>query len=74
MIRNFIIPLLILGGFLFLAATLMATAPVLEPSNIEKLATSVRVVEIRPESVQLKVNSQGSVMPSTESKLIPEIS
>ena len=74
MIRNFIIPLLILGGFLFLAATLMATAPVLEPSNIEKLATSVRVVEIRPESVQLKVNSQGTVKPSTESKLIPEIS
>ena len=74
MIRNFIIPLFILAGFLFLAATLMATAPVLEPSSIEKLTTSVRVVDIQPESVQLKVNSQGSVMPSTESQLIPEVS
>jgi len=73
-IRNFIIPIFILGGFLFLAATLMATAPVLEPSAIKKLTTSVRVVEIQPKSVQLKVNSQGSVMPSMESQLIPEVS
>ena len=74
MIRHFIIPVFILGIFLLLAATLMATAPVLEPSSIEKIATTVRVVEIQPKSVQLKVNSQGSVMPSTESQLIPEVS
>ncbi len=74
MIRNFIIPVFILGGFLFLAASLMATAPIIEPSAIEKMATSVRVIEIQPKSVQLKVNSQGSVMPSTESQLIPEVS
>ena len=74
MIRHFIIPVSVLGVFLFLAATLLATAPVLEPSTIEKLATTVRVVEIQPKSVQLKVNSQGSVMPSTESQLIPEVS
>ena len=74
MIRHLIIPVFILGIFLFLAATLMATAPVLEPSSVEKLATTVRVVEIQPRSVQLKVNSQGSVMPSTESQLIPEVS
>ena len=74
MIRHLIIPVFILGIFLFLAATLMATAPVLEPSSLEKLATTVRVVEIQPKSVQLKVNSQGSVMPSTESQLIPEVS
>ena len=74
MIRHLIIPVFILGIFLFLAATLMATAPILEPSSVEKLATTVRVVEIQPKSVQLKVNSQGSVMPATESQLIPEVS
>ena len=74
MIRQLIVVVFILGAFLFLAATLMATAPVLEPSSIEKLATTVRVVKIQPKSVQLKVNSQGSVMPSTESQLIPEVS
>ena len=74
MIRHLIIPIFILGIFLFLAATLMATAPILEPSSVEKLATTVRVVEIQPKSVQLKVNSQGSVMPATESQLIPEVS
>ena len=74
MIRQLVVVVFILGAFLFLAATLMATAPVLEPSSIEKLATTVRVVKIQPKSVQLKVNSQGSVMPSTESQLIPEVS
>ena len=74
MIRHLIIPVFILGIFLFLAAALMATAPILEPSSVEKLATTVRVMEIQPKSVQLKVNSQGSVMPSTESQLIPEVS
>ena len=74
MIRTFIIPLLILIAFLFGAAALMATAPTLQPSSIEKIATTVRIIEIIPESVQLTVNSQGSVMPSTESQLIPEVS
>ena len=57
MIRQLIIVVFILGIFLVLAATLMATAPVLEPSKIEKLATTVRVVEIQPKSVQLKAVS-----------------
>ncbi len=74
MMRVFVIPLIIVVVFIFGAMTLMATAPVLEPSNIKPIPITVRIREVAPESVQLKVHSQGTVMPSTESQLIPEVS
>jgi len=74
MMRTFIIPLIIVVVFLFGAVTLMATAPVLEPAAQKPIPTTVRIREVQPEAVQLKVHSQGTVMPSTESQLIPEVS
>ncbi len=74
MIRTFVIPLIIVVVFIFGAMTLMATAPVLEPAAQTPIPTTVRIREVQAESVQLKVHSQGSVMPSTESQLIPEVS
>ncbi len=74
MIRTLIIPGFILLAFFFGAATLMATAPVLEPQPIAPVLSTVRVQTVAPEEVQLKVHSQGTVMPSTESQLIPEVS
>jgi RND family efflux transporter MFP subunit len=72
--RAFIIPVVIVLGFLMGAVTLMATAPELVPTAPAPIAKTVRILEINPENVQLTVNSQGSVMPSTESQLIPEVS
>jgi RND family efflux transporter MFP subunit len=74
MMRTFIIPLIIVVVFIFGAAGLMATAPVLEPTAKKPIPTTVRIVEVEPKAVRLMVNSQGSVMPSTESQLIPEVS
>jgi RND family efflux transporter MFP subunit len=74
MIRTFGIPALIVFAFAMAAVTLMATAPDLQPTAPAPIAKTVRVKEINPQSVQLKVNSQGSVMPMTESQLIPEVS
>ena len=74
MMRTLIIPAIIVVIFAFGAVTLMATAPVLEPTAAEPVYTTVRVKDVKPEAVQLKVHSQGSVMPSTESQLIPEVS
>ena len=74
MMRTLIIPLIILTVFGFGAATLLATAPELEPSARPQALATVRVQEVLPEVVQLKVHSQGTVMPSTESQLIPEVS
>ena len=74
MIRTFVIPTAIVLLFLSVAATLMATAPVLEPANDAPTPLTVRVRTIETESIELKVHSQGSVVPSTVSQLIPEVS
>ncbi|MFT7652570.1 MAG: RND family efflux transporter MFP subunit [Limisphaerales bacterium] len=73
MIRTLFIPLAIVVVFVFGAMTLMATAPNLEPVARAPIPTTVRIQTVTPEAVQLKVHSQGSVMPSTESQLIPEV-
>ena len=74
MIRTLVIPTAIVLLFLSVAATLMATAPVLEPANDTPTPLTVRVRTIETESIELKVHSQGSVVPSTVSQLIPEVS
>ncbi|MFU8816925.1 MAG: efflux RND transporter periplasmic adaptor subunit, partial [Pseudomonadales bacterium] len=74
MIRKLVAPILILLASVFGALTLLATSPELKPSMPEPLATTVRVLEMQPRSVQLTVHSQGTVAPSTETELIPEVS
>ena len=74
MLRTFIIPGFIILVFGFAALGMMATAPVLEPAATEPTYLTVRVREVAAEPVQLKVHSQGTVRPSTESQLIPEVS
>jgi RND family efflux transporter MFP subunit len=74
MIRKFIVPGVILLVSVFGAFTLLATSPELKPSSPEPLATTVRVLEMQPQSVQLTVHSQGTVAPNTETELIPEVS
>ncbi len=74
MMRTLVIPFIILLVFIFGAVTLMATAPVLEPAEQTPVPITVRIQEVAPESVKLKVHSQGTVKPSTESQLIPEVS
>ncbi len=74
MMRTFVIPTAIVLVFLSLAATLMATSPVLETSSDRPEPPTVRVQTVESESIELKVHSQGSVVPSTISQLIPEVS
>lgn len=74
MIKKLIVPGLVVLASIFGAVTLMATAPKLKPSSIEPLATTVRVVEVTPQPIRLTVHSQGTVVPNTESELIPEVS
>jgi RND family efflux transporter MFP subunit len=74
MMRKFIVPLLVVVASIFGAVTLLATSPQLEPTGIEPVAAAVRVREVNPEPIQLTVSSQGTVVPNTESALIPEVS
>lgn len=74
MLKKLIIPGLVVIGSIFGGVTLMATAPKLEPTAIEPIATTVRVVAVDPQPIRLRVHSQGTVSPNTESALIPEVS
>ncbi len=74
MMRKFIIPSLVIIASIFGAVTLMATSPQVEPNVPEPVAPTVRVLDIVPQSIQLSVQSQGTVAPNTESELIPEVS
>lgn len=74
MTKKLFVPGLVVLASIFGAVTLMATAPELKPNAIEPLATTVRVVEVVPKPIRLTVHSQGTVVPNTESELIPEVS
>jgi RND family efflux transporter MFP subunit len=65
-------------GVLFTAVVmaygLVLTAPTPMQVEPEEVSTAVRVQTVEKHPVQLKVRSQGNVLPLTESDLIPEVS
>ena len=72
--EKLIIPGLVVLASLFGAAVLMATSPQVEPTNPTPVPPTVRVRDIEPEPIRLRVHSQGTVAPDTQSQLIPEVS
>ena len=74
MMRKFIIPGLVVIASILGAVTLMATSPKLEPTATQPVPTTVRAITVTPQPVRLTVSSQGTVMPNTESDLVPEVS
>ena len=72
--RKFLIPLAVVAVSVLGALTLLATSPKLEPTVPEAVPTTVRTLLVTPVPVRLTVHSQGSVAPSTESDLVPEVS
>ena len=71
---KYVIPGLVILASLFGAAVLMATSPQVEPNNPVPVPPTVRVRDVQPEAVRLRVHSQGTVAPDTQSQLIPEVS
>ena len=67
------LPLLIIVLGFAVAAALIATGPTLEPQPAQAIAPLVRVLEVRPRTEQLRVRTHGSVVPRTESELVPEV-
>ena len=72
--EKLIIPGLVVLASLFGAAVLMATSPQVEPTNPAPVPPTVRIRDVEPESIRLRVHSQGTVAPDTQSQLIPEVS
>lgn len=56
------------------AWVLSATGPHVEVVEPERRVPRVRVIEVAPETLKLKVETHGTVRPRTESDLIPEVS
>ena len=53
---------------------LIATAPKIESVTPERVYPAVRVMEATPSNLPMWVSSQGTVVPRTESDLVPEVS
>jgi len=69
-----IITVAVLFVAVVMAYGLVVTAPAPEQVEGDATATSIRIREVEPQTVRLKVRSQGTVEPQTESELIPEVS
>lgn len=69
-----LVPLLIVLGGLGLAWLLLATGPRIEPRAPDSLVPLVRTVTANPTRVQFTATTFGTVVPSVEGELIPEVS
>lgn len=72
--RRIVLPIVIaLVGF-GLSGVLLMTGPKVESRPREVIAPLVRVLGVAPGTVQLRVSTHGTVVPRTESELVPEVS
>ena len=69
-----LLPLAILAVGAALSALLLITRPRVEPQPAESMAPLVRVTEAEPRSLVLLVRGHGTVVPRSESDLVPQVS
>jgi len=73
-IRKFLIPLVVIAVFAVAATGLVMTSVDVQPTVPEPIPRVVKVVDVNPQTIRLTVSSQGTIVPRTESELIPEVS
>lgn len=71
--KKVLLPVLIVIAGFAVAALLMVSGPELQPRPAAAVAPLVRVVEVVPKTMQLSSWTHGTVVPRTESELIPEV-
>lgn len=74
MIKKYVLPVVVVFFGFGLAAAIIATGPKIEPQPPAPNAPMVRVAPAEHETVQLTTVTHGTVLPRTESELIPEVS
>ena len=72
--HRIIVPLAIVAAGFGLAMLLIETGPKVEPRPAKISAPLVRVQEVAPRTLRLRVSTHGTVVPRTESELVPEVS
>jgi RND family efflux transporter MFP subunit len=74
MLKQFLLPAaIILAGF-GLAGLIVATGPELEQQSPASIAPLVRTWQAQTQTVQMSAITHGTVMPRTQSELVPEVS
>ncbi len=73
-VRAALPPVAVLAGGLAVSVLLIATGPKVEPRAPDVVPPLVRVLTVSHETVQLRVSAHGTVVPRTESELVPEVS
>ena len=68
-----VMTIVVLIGAGIIAIGLVATAPEPKKFEPEEVSTAIRIATITQQQVRLKVRSQGTVTPTTESSLIAEV-
>ena len=68
-----VMTIVVLIGAGIIAIGLVATAPEPKKFEPEEVSTAIRIATITQQRVRLKVRSQGTVTPTTESSLIAEV-
>ncbi|MDE0952975.1 MAG: efflux RND transporter periplasmic adaptor subunit [Halioglobus sp.] len=70
--KRFLPLFVVLGGFAA-AALLIATGPQVQPQAAKLVPPLVRTLTVQPGTHQFNVRTHGSVVPRTESELVPEV-
>jgi RND family efflux transporter MFP subunit len=68
------LPLIVLAVGFVAAGGMIAARPQVSTQPTERLLPLVRVLEAKPQRVQLTIEARGSVVPRTESELVAEVS
>ena len=74
MTKKLLVPALVLVLCGIGAFILVATAPSVENVVPDRAITAVRIRDAKPQAVRLRVRTQGTVAPRTESAVLPEVS
>jgi RND family efflux transporter MFP subunit len=69
-----LVPIALIVAGLLVAVLLVATGPEVVPRPPEVAAPRVRVQTVKPQSVRMVVTANGTVVPRTQSDLVPEVS
>ena len=70
--KRFLPLFVVIGGFAA-AALLIATGPQVQPQTAQAVPPLVRTLIVQPGTHQFSVRTHGSVVPRTESELVPEV-
>jgi RND family efflux transporter MFP subunit len=72
--KKALVPLVILVAGVLIVGIVVATRPSVEAGPVRVNAPLVSVIEVQPRDFQFSVRTQGTVVPRTESDLIPQVS